>query len=92
MKQLQELIRQGELAGATQCAIALLRDDPANADVRASYVELLCLQGALEKADQQLDILVRQHPDFLVGAVNLRQLIRAAVARQDFTDGGMTAT
>lgn len=92
MKQLQELIRQGELAAATQCAIALLRDDPANADVRASYIELLCLQGALEKADQQLDILVRQHPDFLVGAVNLRQLIRAAVARQDFTDGGMTAT
>ncbi|MBU1311881.1 MAG: virulence protein SciE type [Gammaproteobacteria bacterium] len=92
MKQLQELIRQGELAAATECAVALLRDDPANADVRANYIELLCLQGVLEKADQQLDILVRQHPDFLVGAVNLRQLIRAAVARQDFAEGGMTAT
>ncbi|GAB2915000.1 type VI secretion system accessory protein TagJ [Rheinheimera gaetbuli] len=92
MKQLQELIRQGELSAATECAVAQLRDDPANAGVRANYVELLCLQGALEKADQQLDILVRQHPDFLVGAVNLRQLIRAAVARQDFVDGGMTAT
>lgn len=92
MKQLQELIRQGELSAATERAVTLLREDPANADVRASYIELLCLQGALEKADQQLDILVRQHPDFLVGAVNLRQLIRAAVARQDFVDGGMTAT
>lgn len=92
MKKLQELIRQGELSAATECAIALLRDDPANASVRARYVELLCLQGALEKADQQLDVLVRQHPDFLVGAVNLRQLVRAAVARQDFANGGMTAT
>lgn len=92
MKQLKELIRQSELTAATECAASLLREDPLNADVRATYVELLCLQGALEKADQQLDILVRQHPDFLVGAVNLRQLIRAATARLDFVNGGMTAT
>lgn len=92
MKQLQALIKQGELISATERAIAILRDDPANADVRAVYIELLCIQGALEKADQQLDMMVRQHPDFLVGAVNLRQLIRAASARQDFYQGGMTAT
>ena len=92
MKQLQALIKQGELISATERAIAILRDDPANADVRAAYIELLCIQGALEKADQQLDMMVRQHPDFLVGAVNLRQLIRAASARQDFYQGGMTAT
>ncbi|MDP5134787.1 type VI secretion system accessory protein TagJ [Rheinheimera baltica] len=92
MKQLQTLIKQGELSQATEMAIQLLRDDPANADVRALYIELLCIQGALEKADQQLDMMVRQHPDFLVGAVNLRQLIRAASARQDFYQGGLTAT
>lgn len=92
MKQLQTFIKQGELISATERAIAILRDDPANADVRACYIELLCIQGALEKADQQLDMMVRQHPDFLVGAVNLRQLIRAASARQDFYQGGMTAT
>lgn len=92
MKQLQALIKQGELIAATERAMKLLRDDPANADVRAVYIELLCIQGALEKADQQLDMMVRQHPDFLVGAVNLRQLIRAASARHDFYNGGMTAT
>lgn len=92
MKQLQALIKQGELISATEYAITVLRDDPANADVRAVYIELLCVQGALEKADQQLDMMVRQHPDFLVGAVNLRQLIRAASARQDFYQAGMTAT
>ena len=92
VKQLQALIKQGELISATELAIAALKDDPANADVRATYIELLCVQGALEKADQQLDMMVRQHPDFLVGAVNLRQLIRAASARQDFYQAGMTAT
>lgn len=92
MKSLQALIKQGELIAATERAVQLLRDDPANADVRAAYIELLCIQGALEKADQQLDMMVRQHPDYLVGAVNLRQLIRAASARQDFYQGGVTAT
>jgi type VI secretion system protein ImpE len=92
VKSLQALIKQGELIAATERAVQLLRDDPANADVRAAYIELLCIQGALEKADQQLDMMVRQHPDYLVGAVNLRQLIRAASARQDFYQGGVTAT
>jgi type VI secretion system protein ImpE len=91
MKQLQGLIKQGELIAATELAIQLLKQDPANADVRAVYIEMLCIQGALEKADQQLDMMVRQHPDFLVGAVNLRQLIRAASARHDFNNGGLTA-
>lgn len=92
MKQIQELIRQAELGQATEAAVTALREDPADAAIRACYIELLCVQGALEKADHQLDILVRQHPDYLVGAVNLRQLIRAATARQDFYQGGMTAT
>lgn len=92
MKKIQELIRQAELGQATEAAVSALRDDPSDAGLRACYIELLCVQGALEKADQQLDILVRQHPDYLVGAVNLRQLIRAATARQDFYQGGMTAT
>ena len=59
VKQLQTLIKQGELIAATERAMQLLRDDPANADVRAVYIELLCIQGALEKADQQLDMMVR---------------------------------
>lgn len=92
MKQIQQLIKQGDLTQATELAANVLRDDPANADVRALYIELLCVQGALDKADQQLDLMVRQHADFLVGAVNLRQLIRAASARADFYQGGMTAT
>ena len=33
MKQLQTLIKQGELIAATERAMQLLRDDPANADV-----------------------------------------------------------
>ncbi|KKO46686.1 virulence protein SciE type [Arsukibacterium ikkense] len=92
MKQLNLLISSGQLQDALEHALTVLRDDPLNAPMRAAYVELLCIAGELEKADNQLDMIVRQHPDFLLGAVNVRQLIRADTARRDFYQGGMTAT
>lgn len=91
MKKLDALIKQAELDPAITMASQALRDDPLNSDIRARYIELLCVQGEFEKADQQLDIMLRQHPDFVTGAVNLRQLIRAASARKDFYQAGMTA-
>ncbi|MCC5825384.1 type VI secretion system accessory protein TagJ [Alkalimonas sp.] len=92
MKKVKESIVQGHLLEARQRLETLLKDDPLSLDLRSMYVELLCVLGELEKADQQLDMMVRQHPDCLMGAVNLRQLIRAQTARQDFYQGGMTAT
>ncbi|SNY43000.1 type VI secretion system protein ImpE [Arsukibacterium tuosuense] len=92
MKKLNSLISSGQLQQAMEHALTVLRDDPLNAQMRAVYVELLCIAGELDKADAQLDMIVRQHPDFLLGAVNVRQLIRAETARRDFYQGGMTAT
>jgi type VI secretion system protein ImpE len=92
MKKLNALISSGQLQSALEHALQVLRDDPLNAQMRAVYVELLCIAGQLEQADAQLDMMVRQHPDFLLGAVNVRQLIRAETARRDFYQGGMTAT
>ncbi|WP_372626650.1 type VI secretion system accessory protein TagJ [Arsukibacterium sp.] len=92
MKKLNTLISSGQLPDALNHALTVLRDDPLNAQMRAVYVELLCIAGELDKADAQLDMIVRQHPDCLLGAVNVRQLIRAETARRDFYQGGMTAT
>ncbi len=92
MREIKELLQQGSLAQACMQLETQLKDDPLNSDKRAAYIELLCVQGELEKADNQLDMMVRQHPDFLIGAVNLRQLIRAMQARLDFNAGGMTAS
>lgn len=91
MKKIDALIKQAQLSTATTMASQALRDDPLNADIRARYIELLCVQGEFDKADQQLDIMLRQHPDYVTGAVNLRHLIRAASARKDFYQAGMTA-
>jgi type VI secretion system protein ImpE len=91
IKQLNSLMANGQLQTALQHTLLVLRDDPNNAQFRAIYVELLCIAGELDKADNQLDMIVRQHPDFLLGAVNVRQLIRAETARRDFYQGAMTA-
>ncbi|GLQ31854.1 type VI secretion system accessory protein TagJ [Litoribrevibacter albus] len=92
MKKIKELIQAGALSEASEQLEMQLKDDPLNVDMRASYVELLCVKGDLEKADSQLDMMVRQNPDFLVGAVNLRQLIRAMQSRLDFYNGADTAS
>lgn len=92
MKKIKELIQSGALAQACELIEKKLKDDPLNVDLRASYVELLCVKGELEKADSQLDMMVRQNPDFLVGAVNLRHLIRAMQSRLDFYNGADTAS
>ncbi|WP_028865921.1 type VI secretion system accessory protein TagJ [Psychromonas aquimarina] len=87
MKKIQEMLQLGQLTEAVKWLENELKDDPMNVDFRSSLIELLCVKGELERADKQLNIMVQKHPDFLVGATNLRQLIRADQARKDFAAG-----
>lgn len=87
MKQLHEMLQQGQLTPAIVRLENILKDDPINVDCRSSLIELLCIKGDLERADKQLNLMVQKHPEFIVGATNLRQLIRAAQIRQDFSNG-----
>lgn len=87
MKKIHECIRNGKLADALEYCAQKLKDDPLNFDIRSAYTELLCVNGELEKADKQLDFMVTKSPELAVGAVNLRHLIRAEQARQDFYEG-----
>ncbi|MGF1693217.1 type VI secretion system accessory protein TagJ [Photobacterium kagoshimensis] len=68
-----------------------LKAQPKDSDLRSNFIELLCVDGQLERADQQLSLLIKQYPEFLIGGNNLRQLIHAAQARVDFFSGNATA-
>ncbi|PSU34135.1 type VI secretion system accessory protein TagJ [Photobacterium lutimaris] len=92
MKQFKLMIQQGKLSEALDYLAARLKQKPMDVDLRSSFVELLCIDGQLERADKQLNVLIKQSPECLVGATNLRQLIRAAQARLDFENGAATAT
>ncbi|UJF20490.1 type VI secretion system accessory protein TagJ [Shewanella sp. OMA3-2] len=87
MNTIQQMLGNGQLQEAILYVEGKLRDDPMNVDFKSAHIELLCINGSLERADKQLNFLVQKHPDFLIGAANLRQLIRAEQARQDFMKG-----
>jgi len=87
MKKMIQMLQAGQLTEAIQYLENALKDDPINVDFRSSLIELLCIKGDLERADKQLNLMVQKHPEFLIGATNLRQLIRAEQARKDFANG-----
>lgn len=88
MTSAQAHYQHGNLAAATAAVAEELRQEPANAGKRAFYAELLCLQGAYEKADQQLATLLSLAPGALLTVGTWRQLIHAAQARQDVFHAG----
>ncbi|MDO6610164.1 type VI secretion system accessory protein TagJ [Shewanella sp. 1_MG-2023] len=90
MKNINQMLNNGQLQQAISFVETELKEDPMNVDLKSALIELLCINGSLERADKQLNLLVQKHPDFLVGASNLRQLIRAEQARQDFMSGQAT--
>ena len=87
MKEIKNIIKDGKLSESLSRCAELLQDEPMNFDIRSIFVELLCINGELERADKQLDFMVQKKPEFAVGAVNLRHLIRAQQSRLDFYQG-----
>ncbi len=87
MSKINDMLQLGKLAEAIKWAETELKDDPLNTDHRSSLIEMLCIQGELERADNQLNIMALKHPEFIVGVNNLRQLVRAQQCRLDFVNG-----
>lgn len=80
--------RGGNLDAALEAAAAELRDQPNDVAKRAFFVELLCLRGEFEKADQQLQTLLSLAPDTAITVGTWRQLVHAAQARRDVFENG----
>ena len=91
MNTLRLLLTEGKLAEALSLLTEQVRNKPADLAARGQLIELLCVDGQLERADQQLNLLVQQHPETLTGAWKLRLLIRAQQARLDFHAGSDSA-
>ncbi|WP_165794794.1 type VI secretion system accessory protein TagJ [Marinobacter fuscus] len=87
MDAIKQHLVSGSLDKAINDAGQQVRSRPGDAEARASLIELLCVAGDLERADEMLGALARHHPDWLAGAANLRQLMRAQQARAAFHQG-----
>ncbi|GAB3528880.1 type VI secretion system accessory protein TagJ [Photobacterium alginatilyticum] len=92
MSNISSLLQQAKVVEAIRLIENQLQEKPKDVDLRSQFIELLCIDGQLERADKQLNLLVQQNPAYLVGATNVRQLIRAAQARLDFANGAASAS
>lgn len=83
-----ELYKAGQLAEAVAAAGEEVKRHPTDSARRGLLAELLCFAGEWERADSQLDVLLQQDPNLVMGLGLLRQLIRAEQARQQFFASG----
>lgn len=88
MTDAKSLFHEGKLAEAIEAQTAVVRDKPADPEARSFLADLHILTGAYEKADRQLDLLSTQHTKLGVGVALARQLLRAAIARQEVFEKG----
>jgi type VI secretion system protein ImpE len=79
-----ELYQAGQLSEAIEAATEQVRQNPGSFDHRWLLCELLCFAGELERVDKQLEVLTQQDPKAAAAVALFRQLIRAAVAREQF--------
>lgn len=87
MDAVRDYLAAGELGKAIEQVQSQVRKNPSAAELRACLVELLCLAGELERADDVLSALARHNPEWIPGAANLRQLLRAQQARLALREG-----
>lgn len=90
MKTAKEYYEQGDLKEALSTVSKELTEKPGDISKRAFYVELLCIDGELEKADRQLDIMTTLDTSSVLIIGKWRQLIRAAQSRKDVYHDGST--
>jgi len=88
------LVKAKELLDANQLSAAILelnqevKQRPTDLRIRTFLFELLCFDGAYERAERQLDVIGLQNESAGIGVEVYRQLLRADKARRRwFTEG-----
>jgi type VI secretion system protein ImpE len=82
------LFRAGNLAAAISAANAEVRRSPADLRSRVLLAELLVFAGNIERADTILDAASQTDPSAAVVIAEFRQLLRADLARRQFSREG----
>lgn len=83
-----EMIERGDVVAAREALIQTVKKAPSDVEARYMLAETLIAQGDWARADTHLDLLSTQDPTWGVHVALLRQLLRAAVHRDEvFTQG-----
>jgi type VI secretion system protein ImpE len=78
----------GDLTGAVEAALNLVKTNPTNDAARIFLFELCCFSGEWDRAEKQLDVIGHQHATAMVGSMIYRQNLKAERDRMKlFSDG-----
>ncbi|MEW4452504.1 type VI secretion system accessory protein TagJ [Bremerella sp. JC817] len=85
-----EKLKNGQLDDAIDEAIADVKKQPMQWDLRIAMAQLLCLRGDLQRADGHLETAQIQTPDAILRISMYRQMIRGEMTRNECWDDGRT--
>jgi type VI secretion system protein ImpE len=86
----KERFDSGDLQGAIEEQLSVVKSNPTDGDQRFFLAELLALDGAWERADRQLDTVLQQTTGTSVYPLLFRQLLRAELIRRQVLTEGRT--
>ncbi len=83
-----ELMKAGDVTAARAALVDTVKRSPSDVEARYALAETLIVQGDWQRADSHLDLVSTQDPQWGTFVALLRQLLRAAVHREEvFTQG-----
>ena len=89
MNDAKQKFDEGDLKGAMESALNLVKSDPTNQTARTFLFELSCFTGDWERAERQLEVVGHQDVNAMMGAMIYRQNFKAERDRARFFADGL---
>ncbi len=84
MEQAKSLLNSGDLKGAIQLALGVVKANPTDITARTFLFELSLFSGDWERAERQLDAIGHQDVNAMVGSLIYRQCLAGERKRADY--------
>lgn len=88
MNEAKTQLEAGNLSGAVEAALNVVKKSPTDAAARTFLFELACFAGDWERAEKQLDVIGHQDTNAMIGALIFRQNLKAERDRLKVFSGG----
>ncbi len=77
MNEAKTQLDEGNLSGAVEAALNVVKKSPTNVPARTFLFELACFSGDWERAEKQLDVIGHQDHAAMIGSLIFRQNLKA---------------
>lgn len=89
MNEAKQQLDEGNLKGAMESALSLVKANPTDRAARTFLFELSCFSGDWERAERQLEVVGHQDTTAMIGSMIYRQNFKAERDRSNFFSNGL---